>query len=249
MNTAPQLKIAREPNDRPDYYAMSQELVSGSSRSVVVGRENDLDEHFENLKSEFVGLPVLCFHVAKTIVLIRRKLELEQNVDEFFSMIDSNLGLLCKHLSTRWLVAICDTIADHGSTIQKAASLSVIVLVNTAKLSETERILEGRNVASKSNDTASEFLNSWPHELWDGVTSYHLLRGDMPRNMFARVERTLVHTPRVAKIFATIKLRLEAGENLFSRMAKHNQSGFRTCLLYTSPSPRDLSTSRMPSSA
>ena len=26
-------------------------------------------------------------------------------------------------------------------------------------------------------------------------------------------------------------------------------SGFGTCLLYTSPSPRDLSTSRMPSSA
>ena len=27
------------------------------------------------------------------------------------------------------------------------------------------------------------------------------------------------------------------------------QAGFRNCLLYTSPSPRDLSTSRMPSSA
>ena len=27
------------------------------------------------------------------------------------------------------------------------------------------------------------------------------------------------------------------------------QQGFRPCLLYTSPSPRDLSTSRMPSSA
>ena len=28
-----------------------------------------------------------------------------------------------------------------------------------------------------------------------------------------------------------------------------NQKGINTCLLYTSPSPRDLSTSRMPSSA
>ena len=34
-------------------------------------------------------------------------------------------------------------------------------------------------------------------------------------------------------------------EALFSRRAMK----FRSCLLYTSPSPRDLSTSRMPSSA
>ena len=30
---------------------------------------------------------------------------------------------------------------------------------------------------------------------------------------------------------------------------RHNDSAARICLLYTSPSPRDLSTSRMPSSA
>ena len=35
-----------------------------------------------------------------------------------------------------------------------------------------------------------------------------------------------------------------------SKMLKFNsKSGLLTCLLYTSPSPRDLSTSRMPSSA
>ena len=31
--------------------------------------------------------------------------------------------------------------------------------------------------------------------------------------------------------------------------AQDNESPYKTCLLYTSPSPRDLSTSRMPSSA
>ena len=33
------------------------------------------------------------------------------------------------------------------------------------------------------------------------------------------------------------------------KMQKHELIGFVSCLLYTSPSPRDLSTSRMPSSA
>ena len=36
---------------------------------------------------------------------------------------------------------------------------------------------------------------------------------------------------------------------LLEKEAQANNATFYTCLLYTSPSPRDLSTSRMPSSA
>ena len=44
--------------------------------------------------------------------------------------------------------------------------------------------------------------------------------------------------------------RAESSENM-ADASKHlvHVSDFLTCLLYTSPSPRDLSTSRMPSSA
>ncbi|MFK7766499.1 MAG: hypothetical protein AB8B55_04710 [Mariniblastus sp.] len=209
---------------------MSQEVVSGDRREVVVGRDSDVEKHCQNIRKEFVGLPLLCFHVAKTIVAIRRGIEVEKNVDEFFSVIDSNLGLLCKHLSTRWLIAICDTIADHGTPIQRAASLSIIVLVNTTKLSETERILEQRNLAKTGHvaqEDQAKYFSNWPHELWDGVTSYHLGRGDMPRNMFARLESNLAQTPRVARLFATIRWRLESGENLYSRMSKLNSQFWR----------------------
>ena len=37
--------------------------------------------------------------------------------------------------------------------------------------------------------------------------------------------------------------------NVWSRGTTFHRSRFAPCLLYTSPSPRDLSTSRMPSSA
>ena len=44
------------------------------------------------------------------------------------------------------------------------------------------------------------------------------------------------------------KLKYEAGAHRVQRIPKTESQG-RVCLLYTSPSPRDLSTSRMPSSA
>ena len=46
--------------------------------------------------------------------------------------------------------------------------------------------------------------------------------------------------------FPTRTNRLEAVENMKKVLKIH---GYSVCLLYTSPSPRDLSTSRMPSSA
>ena len=42
---------------------------------------------------------------------------------------------------------------------------------------------------------------------------------------------------------------LEDGGMLVQSSTTGRRPGYRSCLLYTSPSPRDLSTSRMPSSA
>ena len=42
---------------------------------------------------------------------------------------------------------------------------------------------------------------------------------------------------------------LKAGDELGGHIVSGHVDGMGTCLLYTSPSPRDLSTSRMPSSA
>ena len=54
-----------------------------------------------------------------------------------------------------------------------------------------------------------------------------------------------------AFVFAIIAGTLEADKhaNLGTYYANIKKQGAKACLLYTSPSPRDLSTSRMPSSA
>ena len=46
-----------------------------------------------------------------------------------------------------------------------------------------------------------------------------------------------------------IESEIESLENYADGIIAFCDEGFPTCLLYTSPSPRDLSTSRMPSSA
>ena len=47
----------------------------------------------------------------------------------------------------------------------------------------------------------------------------------------------------------TNRLETELRKTMFDRLVGTDLARLQTCLLYTSPSPRDLSTSRMPSSA
>ena len=61
-----------------------------------------------------------------------------------------------------------------------------------------------------------------------------------PANICPNGEATLIATPAQSYQWSTGGI---------ASSVTINQSGNYTCLLYTSPSPRDLSTSRMPSSA
>ena len=72
----------------------------------------------------------------------------------------------------------------------------------------------------------------------------------------ARDDRPADKAERYAEVEAEVLAVLDGEPNLTARMATVASMladafpvFFWTCLLYTSPSPRDLSTSRMPSSA
>ncbi|MEM7782262.1 MAG: Stf0 family sulfotransferase [Planctomycetota bacterium] len=209
----------------------TQKLSVPDAVNPVVGRRSDLLDHLKMLAGEFDGLPEICFAVATKIVLIRRRIEVERHFADLELVLRRFLKVICEQLSTRWLVAICDTIADHGTPLQAANSLQLVIWINTLKLAETERVFEQRPTANhryqgKSISSMATFLESWPHSLWDGVSSYLVTEGDMPRNMFGRMRKSLSSTPLLLQIFETLIDRMDRTDNLFSRMARLNRGGF-----------------------
>ena len=58
-----------------DFARQKQISIDGDETQYTHGSSNDLDEHFEALKAEFVGQSQLCYAHAKIIVLIRRDFE------------------------------------------------------------------------------------------------------------------------------------------------------------------------------
>ena len=191
--------------------------MSGDRQPFVVGRRNQLDEQFELIRSEFAGSSQLCYELAKTIVLIRREIELSKNVEIFFEILNHDINFLCDSLSTRWLVSVCETIADYGNPRQRLAAICISTLVNLVKMAESERLLR-----PEAKCWPSQYMEQWPHDLKDGMTSYHIRHGDMPRNLWRRMDDCLQDTPELQKILNTIIERLKSSENMLCRLADLN---------------------------
>ena len=194
------------------------QLVPGEPKEFVVGQMADLEQQYDMVRPEFVGKPRLCFELAKLIIQIRREINVEENQRQFSELFLSEVNFFCEHLSTRWLVSVCDTIADYGNSQQQKSAICISTFVNLIKLSETERL-----IGQPAADDVEGFLESWPHSLGGGMTSYHISSGDMPRNLFRRIERCLENTPALKVVFLTILQRIQRSDNLLSRLGRLNR--------------------------
>jgi len=204
-------------------YLKSQRLP-GAARGIVCGASANLEQHFEILRADFAGLPLLCFAQVQLIVCLRRKLNVAENAPAFLKLWALEHEFLATHLNSRWLISACDTFADYGSEAQKAAAMPLVVLINTVKLAETERLaLRDPAPLPEKYNAIVECHNAQTHiELWDGITAYAPFAGDMPRNMLRRLASLIDKDPALTTIARTLVRRAVAADTLLGRLARMN---------------------------
>jgi len=198
--------------------------ITGLNEPFTINRKRhrDLDEHMDALRPEFVGRPVVCLEVVRRIVLLRRQIDVDENWRELKQLLEKYDEVLLAEMNTRWLLSICDSYADYGTDLERSSAMLIVAFVNAIKLADTERLIlcsaeiDQEKIAAQTKE---------PQPLYDGLTVYVVKTGDMPANMFARIERTLRATPLLHRVWSTIFQRLQRSENLLSRLAKHHQRG------------------------
>lgn len=202
--------------------AASQTVPGTAAGFLATGREPSLKRHFRLVRPEFAGQPRLCWICARCIILIRREIDLDNQWAILRWLLDTpeHRSVLLARLNTRWLVAICDTFADHGGLGERSAALCLSTLINTIKLCETERLI--LNDAGQNGAALARFSDELPRGLWDGVTSYLIPGGDMPRNLFHRLRTVLADHPPLDAIGCTLMERLKTGRTILSRLSRLN---------------------------
>jgi hypothetical protein len=179
----------------------------------------DIDLHFAAVAAEEPSLRSRQLEVIREIIYLRRRIDPNEHLARFRSLLCDGGEDLLGSFSTRWLVSIADTFADHGSDSERANAMMVVILANVTKLAETERLIL-KDITVDFQQQEKYVTPGAP--LWDGMTSYALKQGDMPGNMWTRVRALMSETPTLSFIFETILSRMVANDTLIGRLAELN---------------------------
>jgi hypothetical protein len=186
-------------------------------------RYPEVEEHVRVQREQLGEVSDLFFEVVRRIIYLRRGLEVEANFARFDVLVKENVEALVEEMDTRWLVSICDTYMDFGSPVDSRNAGMIVLLVNLVKLAETERMMlastaqDGAEVARCGEDI---------YPLWDGVTTYLISGGDMPRNLFGRLSKLMEPTPVFGRMLEAVVERMREGDTLPARLGRHQERFF-----------------------
>ena len=196
--------------------------ISGdpNSRAQNLNRLADTEENIMAIRAEFIGKPEICHVLARHIVYLRRGIDIPHNSKQFFRLLTKYADVLCEHYDTRWLISICDTIADLGTETQSARAMLIVNLVQCCNIANTvmHKVVDGRlNADLLQNDI------KW--HTWDGLITADTYQGDMIYNMVQRCNKCIKGDPVLQQIWSEIKQRASQEQRLVNNvLLMHHQN-------------------------
>ena len=195
-----------------DFKSQRGKIIFGDKITYTHGSSNSIDEHFKDLKEEFIGQSKLCYTHAKIIVLIRREFKISRHFKLFERLWNEEKEHLLKNLNTRWLIAATDTFADYSNDdAVKSLSIACVCLLNTVKLQESERFITNAQNCVDDDEKINRLDNEERFTLFDGTSVFKFGTDDTIRNMRWRIDK-------VAKINIAGEILLE----IFKRLQNYD---------------------------
>ncbi|WP_167684535.1 hypothetical protein [Parasedimentitalea denitrificans] len=200
-----------------DYEALKTSIIDGGEVVQTRGSGDDVNAHFEALRSEFSGQPELVFEHARLIVLIRRDFKAEEAFTELKKMWEAEEEFLLEHLNLRWIVAATDSFADLDPAPEnRATALSIGLMVNTMKTYESERYI--KNIGDEEVDQSKvEHLSRHLVPIFSGLSMLTIGTDDTLRNMRWRIDRQ-AKEGLLGRVLKHVFIRLQTEDNAFARV-------------------------------
>jgi hypothetical protein len=183
---------------------------------------NNIELHIKKVTATFSKKPKVCSDVIECIIRLRRNDRSKIYYKKFSDHLENDLSTILEHMNTRWLISICDTIADFGETdALRSQALSIVVFANMMKITETGMAL----VNDPSWNRAKEKELVKAKHFHNGMTTFGLESGDMMKNMMQRIEKDLDSSDHLSQIWKVILKRIKHNETLFlTKLNKKNKS-------------------------
>ena len=184
------------------------EIITGNPAKNL-NRLQDAEQNIQAVKAEFVGKPLVCHELIKTIIYLRRKIDMADNTSRFFDLWENYHKTLLKELDTRWLLSVVDTVIEIGDDLEAAVAMNISQCINQCNIHTSLLInsVDGRLDANK-------LQREMKAPTWDGMITVDVPTGDMVHNMMTRMDEIISREPWLNDIWEEIKNRLRTQENL-----------------------------------
>jgi hypothetical protein len=187
-------------------------------------RVRDIERHLASIQAAEPGIDHAQLDVIREIIYLRRRIDSVEHMARFRQLLNHGGDELLRSLSTRWLISIADTYADHGDHCEPGNAMVIVVLASVTRMAETERLyLKDSTVDQARQDEC--VMPGTP--LWDGMVGYAIKHGDMPINMWTRIRSLLVDTPILSRVFEIVLARMVANDTLIGRLAALNPNFYQ----------------------
>jgi len=190
---------------------LAHEMSPGSAEDTHSwqARRLSIDEAFDYIRPEFGGMPLICFEVAKRIVLLRRQTDVVPAWYFFRAALDDQHAVIMKYFTSRWIISALDTVVDFASPGEAARAEALkdfflgvrygySMLFQRAGLAQTNPRLDNEDLDRAQN-------------IWDGINQFNYRGGDTYGNLVLRLNRTLRGYPYLES----------AARQLHARIARH----------------------------
>ena len=149
----------------------------------------------------------------KLIVELRNRRDVDNNWHSFRALMELNVQSVVTSFSSRWLVSVCDTYADHAEAERSSNALLISLLFNMIRVSDT---------LYESSDIRGDRISAIKKKqlpLFDGFETLHLDKQDTFLNLAKRLTRALKHDALLYSIFTELLERAKRNDNLLTRFA------------------------------
>lgn len=188
-------------------------IVQGALKEYSFGKNQDLHVHVDMIRREFVGRTELELYHALLMVMIRRKINLQKNIQRARDLWAYETDFLCRNLDSRWLVSACDTIMDYWpEDTERALAATGALFTNTLKLYETERWVTGQADATQQYEMVNGRVS-----LHDGLSAFVIGHGDMVVNLHRRIRHLCSGNTPAGKILYELLSRASKFDTVFKR--------------------------------
>ena len=180
------------------------EIITGTPAKNL-NRVKDTEKNIAGVKAEFVGKPLVCHELVKHIIYLRREIDVEQNKEAFYNLLDKYMDELFENYDLRWLLSICDTLVDIGDDVQSATAMNLVLSINYLNIMESVR-----DITNDGNPNIEKLRRNPGNKrpTFDGMIACDMYHGDMMYNLIRRLNTVIERDTLVNELWQEIKHRL-----------------------------------------